>query len=214
MRFLLVMAAAFAVLSEHQESRRMEKTVPSEPNPKPATSEPSSKSAWAIAWKIAVLTAVLTTTMNGLLFFLGEMRKAKWTAYEHKEARYHNLISAMRGTFQNDPLIENPFEANRKFFEEVDLCLMYCSDDVLRATWGLIDRSKPQNEGVYGVNATTGALKNVLYAIRRDMFGEVGKETTIAVGDVYLTGLALIDVRTGLRVSGLPPSKIRRGVGQ
>lgn len=156
----------------------------------------SWRDSWRVAWMTALLTAFLTTGTSVIFHAWDARQKEKWTAYEHKEARYHELIRSLR-TLQTDVRLQDPVEANKKFLEQVDLCLMYCSDEVIRSTWGLIDRSKPQNAKVYGVDTGTGALKGILYAIRKDMFTEVGMKTNINPEEIYLTSLSLVEIKTG-----------------
>ena len=153
---------------------------------------------WRVAWMTALLTAFLTTGANMAFHLWNESDKAKWTAYEHKEARYQELIQSLRG-LQTDPRLQNPVDAEKEFLKQVDLCLMYCSDPVLRSTWGLIDRAKPENVGVYGVYAATASLKDILYEIRKDMFDQVGMKTDIKPEKVYLTSLGLREQKTATR---------------
>ena len=145
---------------------------------------------WQVSWLTVVLTVLLTTLSNFLFHVMDQKEKAKWLAYEHKEIRYQNLIRAAR-VFQTSSYLQDSVELNKKFLEEVDLCLMYCSDDVLRNTWGILDRMRPENRKIYAGDDGTGSLKSLLFAIREDMFREVGQKTNLKEKDIYLTSLIL-----------------------
>lgn len=145
-----------------------------------------SRSNWGDTWRTAVLTTFLALLSTLIMNSCSNREKARWIAYEKKEARYKELLKAAR-VFQSPNDFKTKLELHKKFLEEVDVCLMYCSDEVLQQTYGFIDRMRPANN--YTKEEQDIQLRQMMAAIRRDVFKELGAKTNFMAKDVYTTSL-------------------------
>jgi hypothetical protein len=80
-------------------------------------------------------------------WFVNESGKRAWEEYQRKETNYRALLSASRGFFVNAQ------DTKRKadFLEQVELCWLYCSDEVIRRANEFLDSVKT---GAHSPNPT------------------------------------------------------------
>lgn len=67
-----------------------------------------------------------------LAWFLNESKKRSWEEYNKKEASYRELLLALKGFYEGgDGVICK--DLKNKFIDQLNLCWLYCPDDVILA---------------------------------------------------------------------------------
>ena len=85
------------------------------------------------------IVVVALTVLTGLAtWLLNETSKRRFEDYTRREERYAGLIKSIRG-FQ---IGVEDLAAKQRFLEELELCWLYGSDDVIRAAYALLETMK------------------------------------------------------------------------
>jgi hypothetical protein len=116
---------------------------------------------------------VIITILAGLLtLLLNERTKRKEDEYKRKEERYTELVSSLRGFHL--PLTDKSLEEN--FLIQLDLCWLYCPDDVIQKAYGFLslvavgqERTDSEKEKAVG---------ELMLAIRKDLLARGTVRTT------------------------------------
>ena len=119
------------------------------------------------------LTVVVLTLLGGLgTWTLNERSKRAQEDYVRREARYSNLITSLRG-FTVDGQSREQKEA---FLAELNLCWLYCSDEVIRRAYGFLETVRV---GQQHPDATKErALGEFMIAVRRDLLARTAVKRT------------------------------------
>lgn len=107
--------------------------------------------------------AIGSVVVAAVGWLLNQREKREAVEYARREARYRQLLAALRGFYEEtaDP------EMRVKFLDQVNLCWLYCPDEVIRRAYAFL-------ETVQTGAATTGEAKNLaagelVAAVRRDL---------------------------------------------
>lgn len=111
---------------------------------------------------LPLLITLITVITGFITWGLNEKSKRKQESYQRKEERYAELIKSIKGFYVNS---DNP-SLKENFLQQVDLCWMYCQDDVLIKMYSFLETVK--------TNSSTDvqkeiALGEVMVAIRNDL---------------------------------------------
>ena len=96
-------------------------------------------------------------------WFVNERRRRQWEEYKRKEEHYQELIGALKGFYADTPDVA----ARQAFLGQVNLCWLYCPDEVIRKVYDFLDAvrvgstASPQER-----NDAAGAF---VLAIRKDL---------------------------------------------
>jgi len=127
-----------------------------------------------MTWEQVVIV-VVSIIGSVFLWWLNEGSKRKHEDYKRREERYSRLLSNLSGFYTG---MEDR-ELKQKFLNELNLCWLYCSDDVITKAYAFIDSVKsgqrePSAEG------SRLAFGRFLLTIRKDLIkGEVVNETKL-----------------------------------
>jgi hypothetical protein len=105
-----------------------------------------------------------------IAWFLNELRKQKADLYQRKEAKYIELLSALKGFYVS--AIVNEAEAvdqKRKFLNQIDQCWLYCPDDVIRKGYVFLatihtDRKSSEEEKQEALGEFVSSIRNDLFS--------------------------------------------------
>jgi hypothetical protein len=112
---------------------------------------------------VRVLELAIPLLAAVVAWFVNESRKRAWEEYQRKETNYKALLIASRGFYAN------ALDAQKKtdFLQQVDICWLYCPDEVIRRLNGFLDSVQT------GAQSTdvdrTHAFAELVLAIRRDL---------------------------------------------
>lgn len=112
---------------------------------------------------IPLLITLITVTTGFITWGLNERSKRKQEGYKRKEEHYTELIKSLKGFYVNS----NNKDLKEVFLEQVNLCWMYCPDDVVIKIYDFLEAVNTNS------NATDKqkdkALGEVMVAIRNDL---------------------------------------------
>ena len=126
---------------------------------------------------------LIIPVLVALIAWLGnEWRKRQWEEYQRKEARYQELIMALKGFYLSSWNQDESKIMKNHFIDQLNLCWLYCPDEVILKAYAFIDmiladrtRSDEEKE------LTLGEL---ILAIRKDLIGKkVLSRTQLKPGD-------------------------------
>jgi hypothetical protein len=128
---------------------------------------------WIETLKLAIpiVGAVLVWAVN-------ENSKRKWEDYQRKENNYKALLSTLKGFY----IATANREQKQAFLDQLNLCWLYCSDDVIRKAYTFLttihtDARKSDTE-------KERALSELVLAIRKDLISrEAVRETSLTAED-------------------------------
>jgi len=108
------------------------------------------------------LTLAVPLLAGVVAWFCNERTKRAAEEYQRKEPRYQELLRTMRGFYAqiNDP------EKKSKFIEQLNLCWLYCSDDVIRKGYAFLNAI---NTAEMPLAEKQTAHGNFVVAIRKDL---------------------------------------------
>lgn len=114
-------------------------------------------------------------------WFMNERRKRAWEEYQRKEENYKALLRTSRGFYEN----AQDTAKKATFLEQVDLCWLYCTDDVIKKAYAFLETVK--------TGATTNeadrqhAFGELMVAVRQDMLKrKVARTSSLTPGDYHL----------------------------
>jgi hypothetical protein len=108
---------------------------------------------------LPLLAVVLPLLGAAMAWVINEWRKRVWEDYQRKEANYRELLKALRGFYaaaENDAM-------KKTFLEQINLCWLYCPDDVIRKVYDFLDKVARGDEG------KEVAAGEFVLAIRKDL---------------------------------------------
>ncbi|RYL87095.1 hypothetical protein EWI07_14510 [Sporolactobacillus sp. THM7-4] len=111
---------------------------------------------------IPLLITLITVISGFITWGFNEKSKRKQESYKRREERYADLIKSIKGFYVNS---DNPCLKDN-FLEQVDLCWMYCPDNVVKRLYAFLETVKESSST--GVQKQT-ALGEVMVAIRKDL---------------------------------------------
>ena len=116
-----------------------------------------------------------------IAWFFNERQKRRWEEYQRKEENYKALLRASRGFY------DGLQDAGKKteFLEQLDICWLYCSDDMIRKVYGFLDTVKTGAQTADSEKFQ--ALGGLVVAIRRDLMQRhVTRKTSLEAEDYKL----------------------------
>jgi Pyruvate/2-oxoacid:ferredoxin oxidoreductase delta subunit len=113
-----------------------------------------------------------------IAWFANERQKRRAEEYARKEDSYRALVRASRGYYVG---AENREQKNL-FLEQVDLCWLYCPDEVIRRAYAFLETVKTGAQSTEAErNRTFG---DFLVAIRKDLLERrVTRQTSLMASD-------------------------------
>jgi len=127
-----------------------------------------------MTWEQVVIV-VVSIIGSVFLWWLNEGSKRKHEDYKRREERYSRLLSNLSGFYEG---MESR-ELKQKFLNELNLCWLYCSDDVITKAYDFIDTVKSGQEDPDAERSRL-AFGQFLLTIRKDLLkGEVITETKL-----------------------------------
>lgn len=69
-------------------------------------------------------------------WFVNEWRKRLWEQYQRKEASYKELLRCLRGFYVG---INDAEKLKGEFLDQLNICWLYCSDEVIRKGYAFLD---------------------------------------------------------------------------
>lgn len=117
-----------------------------------------------------------------IAWFANEWRKRRWEEYQRKEDRYQELIKALRGFHVSTVSAEESKALKNNFIDQLNLCWMYCPDEVIYKAYGFIDSVHTDQKS--SDEEKQRALGELILAIRKDLIGnKVLSKTALTPGD-------------------------------
>ena len=118
----------------------------------------SRKGIWVVI--IPILLSILGSMY---IYYLTQQDQQAYEDYKRKEARYVELVSSIKGfsTTQSNS------ELRQKFIDELNLCWLYCPDEVIKASYNFLNTvtdDVKQNE-----TEQKEALGKLMLTIRKDL---------------------------------------------
>src|SRR5690606_39031384 len=112
---------------------------------------------------IAAAPIVVPLLAGVIAWFANERRKRTWEEYVRKEQHYIALVRSLRGFYSASA----SKELRDEFIQQVNLCWLYCPDDVIRKAYAFLD-SVHERSGARQEESEL-ALGAFVAAIRKDM---------------------------------------------
>jgi len=100
-----------------------------------------------------------------------EWRKSALSERERREERYRRILESSRG-FQEGA----PDSQKTEFLQEVDLCWLYCGDDVIKAMYAFLDSVTTGSNSTATQRDET--FKRLVLAMRNDLWSVWPVRTT------------------------------------
>ena len=101
-----------------------------------------------------------------------ERSKRAWEEYTRKENNYRQLLIALKGFF----VATQSKELRDEFLQQVNLCWLYCPDDVIQKAYMFLD--SVHTESTSGTETSEKAMGDLVAAIRTDMLNRRIVKTT------------------------------------
>ena len=112
---------------------------------------------------IPVIGVVLTLIGGFVTWYLNERSKRIYEEYKRKEERYSELIRSLRG-FYVDSFSK---ESRDEFLNQLNLCWMYCPDEVIRRAYRFLSMVHTGKE--HSDDEKEKAVGEFILAIRKDL---------------------------------------------
>ena len=104
-----------------------------------------------------------------IAWFANERRKRMWEEYKRKEDRYQELITSLKGFYLSSWTPEESKTHKNHFIDQLNLCWMYCPDDVIKKVYAFIDTVHTGQKSTD--EAKERALGELILSIRKDLIG-------------------------------------------
>lgn len=88
---------------------------------------------------IPLAVALLTIGAGAFTWSRNENSKRIYEEYHRKEERYIKLVESLTGFYE----ATDDSEQRKEFLNQLNLCWLYCSDEVVRKAYNFVDLSKP-----------------------------------------------------------------------
>jgi len=121
---------------------------------------------------LPLLIACISVLGGFITWGLNEISKRKQESYKRKEERYAELIKSIKGFYVNS---DNP-SLKENFLQQVDLCWMYCPDDVVIKLYSFLEAVKT-NSSTDDQKET--ALGEAMVAIRNDLLKDTKMKSSL-----------------------------------
>lgn len=82
-------------------------------------------------WKVLIPAA-----MAIFIWSAKQGEKIRWEQYQRKEERYVKLLESVKGFYSGT---ENPKDKRNAFLHQLDLCWLYCPDEVIEKAYYFLD---------------------------------------------------------------------------
>jgi Pyruvate/2-oxoacid:ferredoxin oxidoreductase delta subunit len=129
---------------------------------------------------LRVLELAIPLLAAVVAWFVNESRKRAWDEYERKETNYKALLSASRGFYAAQDT-----KKKADFLEQVDLCWLYCPDEVIRRAYGFLETTKTGAQSTEAQRAQ--AFGQLVQAIRKDLLKRhITRRTSLTADDYRL----------------------------
>lgn len=116
-----------------------------------------------------------------IAWFFNERRKRSWEEYLRKEENYKALLQASRGFYDQ----AEDTQKKHAFLVQVDLCWLYCPDDVIQKAYGFLETVKTGADTSESQRAA--AFGEFALAIRKDLLKRrITNMTALRAGDFRL----------------------------
>lgn len=113
-----------------------------------------------------------------IAWFVNEWRKRSWEEYQRKEDRYQELIKSLKGFYLASWTLEESKFHKNNFIDQLNLCWMYCPDDVILKAYGFLDTVHASQKSSDEVKEK--ALGELILAIRKDLISrKIVSNTTL-----------------------------------
>ena len=132
--------------------------------------------------EIDYLKIFLPLTIAAIVWIANEWRKRGWEEYKRKEDRYQELLKSLKGFYLTTWLPDESKELKNHFIDQINLCWMYCPDDVIRKIYRFIDTV--HTDKIHNEVEKEIALGELVLAIRNDLISrKVLSKTTLEPED-------------------------------
>ena len=74
-----------------------------------------------------------------IAWFSNKWQKRGWEEYQRKEDRYQELIKSLKGFYVSSWSPEESKAHKNHFIDQLNMCWMYCPDDVIQKAYAFID---------------------------------------------------------------------------
>lgn len=116
------------------------------------------------------LKILIPLAAAAIAWFANEWRKRRWEEYQRKEDRYQELIKSLKGFYLSSVSAEDSKLLKNQFIDQLNLCWMYCPDDVIQKAYKFIDSV---HTGVKSSDEEKEmALGGLILAIREDLISQ------------------------------------------
>ncbi|MEZ0122031.1 MAG: hypothetical protein AB9Q17_15010 [Candidatus Reddybacter sp.] len=116
-----------------------------------------------------VLKIFIPLAVAVIAWLANEWRKRSWEEYQRKEDRYQELIKSLKGFYVSSWSPEEAKVHKNNFIDQLNLCWMYCPDDVIQKAYAFIDTVHASQES--SDDSKEKALGELILTIRKDLIG-------------------------------------------
>lgn len=103
-----------------------------------------------------------------IAWFLNEYRKQKSDEYQRKEARYLELLRALKGFYVSAfSDVNDSVQLKRHFLDQLDQCWLYCPDEVIKKGYAFL--ATVHTDKISSDSDKEQALGALVVAIRNDL---------------------------------------------
>ncbi len=121
---------------------------------------------------IPAIGVIIAAIFSVCLWFLSERTKRIYEEYKRKEDRYAALVKALRGFYVHSL----SRDLRNDFLEQLNLCWMYCPDEVIRKGYDFLEMVREGAEA--SDQQKERAVGEFMLAIRNDLIGRRTFRTT------------------------------------
>jgi hypothetical protein len=127
------------------------------------------------------LLSLLAAVGAAIAWFVDRRQRRAWEEYQRKEERYRELLLSLPGFYIGSP----NRELKQAFLNQVNLCWLYCSDEVIRKAYAFL--STVHTDGSNTDREREKSLGELILAIRTDLLSRpVVKRTQLRPEDFKL----------------------------
>jgi len=138
----------------------------------------------------SIIVAAIAFVGGVVTWRLNERSKRLLDERKWKEERYAELIRALKGFY----LYSSDTKLRETFLTQLNLCWMYCPDEVIRAAYDFL--STVSTEGTHTDEEKEGAAGRLMVAIREDLVSRKRlKKTELRPNDFRHLKATVIDAK-------------------
>jgi hypothetical protein len=143
-------------------------------------------SDWWIPWlspSAIFIAAIASAVIAAWTWNKNEESKRIFEEYKRREKMYSGLINSLRGFYIKPETNTANFDEIEEFIKQLNLCWMYCPDDVITSAYSFID-SVHTEQGTTTDKAKEEAYGKVILSIRKDLIDrKIMKKTNFKPND-------------------------------